>query len=259
MKKFIFSSIIGVYIILLTFAYFASDNLIFPETKVNYKDGKEFLKLTTADGTTIYALYLPNKKAKYTVLVSHGNHEDIGKELSFLHKLHDHDFAVFAYDYHGYGLSGGKHNEKNTYSDVNASYDYLTKKLHIAPENIIDFGYSLGSGPALDLAVREPVAAVILQGAFITTFRVMTHFPIVPFDKFDNLKKISELKYPLLIIHGTADKTVPFWHGQELYKAANEPKQFYRVEKAGHLKDSVLAITGEEYWTTIKKFLKAYK
>ena len=237
---------------LLAYAYFASDHIIFPGYKTHYKNEPNFLKLTTADKKIISALYLPNKNAKYTIFVSHGNAEDIGRELSFLHALHDHGFAVFAYEYHGYGLlSTGTPSEHNTYLDVNAAYNYLTKNLYVAPKNIISYGFSLGVAPALDLAVRQPVAAVILQGPFVTAFRIKTHFPIFPFDKFNNLEKITKLKYPVLIIHGTDDKTIPFWHGQKLYSAANEPKQFYVVEKAGHR-----IPTDKEYWTHIKKFVR---
>jgi fermentation-respiration switch protein FrsA (DUF1100 family) len=39
---------------------------------------------------------------------------------------------------------------------------------------------------------------------------------------------------PVLMTHGTADRTVPFSHGERLFAAANEPKQFIRMEGEGH-------------------------
>ena len=252
--KIVLANIISGYVTILLFAYFVSDHMIFLPPRIGYKNTENFYKLTTADGETIYALYLPNKKAKYTLLVSHGNAEDIGHLWPFLQEMQSHGFAVFAYDYHGYGLSSGKPTEHNTYLDINAAYDYLTQRLNVAPENIIVYGYSVGAAVALDLAVRKPVAAVILQGAFVTAFRVMTRIQLIPFDKFDNLKKIKQLKCPLLMIHGTADNVIPFWHGQKLYKAAVVPKQFYRVEGAGH--NDIVVVAGKEYWNTIKNFVK---
>lgn len=253
MKIFIVH-IISVYITFLGCAYFFSDYVTFFPPRPHYQATAEFLKLTPADGTTIFAVYLPNKKAKYTILVSHGNAEDLGTVMPFLRAMHANGFSVFAYDYHGYGLSSGKPSEHNAYLDVNAAYDYLTKNLKIAPETIIAYGHSLGAAVALDLAVREPVAVVILQGAFTTAFRVVTRIPIIPFEKYDNLKKITQLKCPLLVIHGTADSIIAFWHGQKLYAVASVPKQFYRVENAGH--NDVLIVTGDEYWQAIKSFLK---
>jgi fermentation-respiration switch protein FrsA (DUF1100 family) len=251
--KVIFINIVLFYAIFAVFALFVSDRMIFLPPRADYKDTPDFLKLTTSDGETIYAAYLPNEKAKYTLLVSHGNAEDIGRILPFLQEIHDRGFAVFAYDYHGYGLSSGKPTENNTYLDINAAYDYLTKNLNVAPKDIIIYGHSLGAAVALDLAVRKPVAAVILQGAFITAFRVMTYIPLLPFDKFDNLKKITQLKCPLLMIHGISDGIIPFWHGRKLYKEAYEPKQFYQVKGAGH--NDVLSVAGEEYWQTLKDFV----
>lgn len=253
MKTFIIH-VISIYIILLVAAYFFSDYVTFFPPRFRYQDTADFVKLKTADGETIFALYLPNKNAKYTLLVSHGNAEDIGTMLPFLRAMHDHGFSVFCYDYHGYGLSSGKPSEHNAYLDINAAYAYLTKDLHVAPENIVVYGHSLGAAIALDLAVREPVRAAILQGAFTTAFRVLTRIPIIPFEKYDNLKKITQLKCPLLIIHGTADGIISFWHGQKLYAAAHEPKKFYRVENAGH--NDVLMAAGEKYWKVFNDFLK---
>jgi len=246
--------IISAYIMLLVVAYFFSDYLTFFPPRMRYQNRADFLKLTTADGETIFALYLPNKKAKYTILVSHGNAEDLGMVLPFLRAMHDHGFSVFSYDYHGYGLSSGNPTENNAYLDVNAAYAYLTKNLHIAPENIVSYGHSLGGAVALDLAVREPVGGVILQGAFVTAFRVVTRIPIIPFEKYNNLKKITQLKCPLLIIHGTADGIISFWHGQKLYATAHEPKQFYQVENAGH--NDVLMVAEEKYWKAFNDFLR---
>ena len=255
MKLIAINIIIG-YILLVLFTYFVSDYMIFFPPRSGYKDPREFIRLTTADGESIFAYYLPNKNAKYTLLVSHGNAEDIGYMIPFFQKMYGHGFSVFAYDYHGYGLSSGKPTERNTYLDVDAAYDYLTKVLHIAPENIISFGHSVGAAVALDLAARKPVAAAILQGTFVTAFRVMTRVPLLPFDKFDNLKKIGLLKSPLLMIHGTADNIIPYWHGQKLYDEAKVSKQFYSVKNAGH--NDIVMVAGEEYWDTIAGFIQQH-
>jgi len=100
------------------------------------------------------------------------------------------------------------------------------------------------------------VAAAILQGAFITAFRVLTRVPLLPFDKFDNLKKIGLLKSPLLMIHGTADNIIPYWHGQKLYDEAKVSKQFYSVKNAGH--NDIVMVAGEEYWDTIAGFIQQH-
>jgi pimeloyl-ACP methyl ester carboxylesterase len=249
--KLIIINIFIAYAALLLFAYFVSDHMIFLPPRAGYQNSPELIKLLTADGEKICAYYLPNKNAKYTLLISHGNAEDIGYMLPFLIEMRTHGFSVFAYDYHGYGLSGGKPTERNTYLDIDAAYDHLTKDLHIAPERIISYGHSVGAAVALDLAIRKSVAGVILQGAFVTAFRVMTQIPIIPFDKYN---KIKLLKSPLLMIHGNIDTVIPIWHGKNLYHAAPLPKEFYLVKNAGH--NDILMVAGEEYWRTIASFIE---
>ena len=252
-KNIIVNTVV-VYLSFALFAYIISNKLIFVPPQPTYHDSSKFLKLVTSDYKSIMAFYLPNKKAKYTMLISHGNAEDIGHTMLFAQDAYDYGFSVFIYDYHGYGLSDGFPSEHNSYLDINAAYDYLTKTLKIQPQNIIVYGHSLGAAIALDLAIRKPVAAVILQGPFVSAFRVMTKISVLPFDKFENLKKIRSLKYPLLIIHGIQDKTVHFWHGKKLYDEAKTSKQFYIVKNAGH--NNILEVAGKEYWQKIDSFLK---
>ncbi|MDR1057864.1 MAG: lysophospholipase [Coxiellaceae bacterium] len=188
--ELLFIHIIIAYSIIV---YFFSDSMIFFPPPVGYHQNLggrgRVIQLRTRDGAKIFAYYLPNKDAKYTLLVSHGNAEDIGYMVPFFQEMYKRGFSVLGYDYRGYGLSEGKPSEVNTYLDIDVAYDYLVKDLHVAPENIISFGHSVGAAVALDLAVRKPVGAVILQGAFVTASRVMTRIPILPFDKFNNLRE----------------------------------------------------------------------
>ena len=249
----IFIDLIIAYAAFVLFAYFCSDALIFPAPTSHYQDTSRTIKLKTQDNILISAIYLPRKNAKYTILFSHGNAEDLETKMPFLKNLQKHGFAVFAYDYHGYGTSKGKPSEQNTYYDIDAAYNYLITTLKIPPQKIIAYGYSLGSGPTVDLAARLPVAGVILEAPFVSTFRVMTHYPLLFFDKFANLKKIARLRAPVLIMHGTKDRTVPFWHGATLYQAAPMPKYFLRVKNAGH--KNILDLAGDTYWKTINDFV----
>jgi len=251
LKSFLLN-VLFAYVSIALLAYFASDFMIFFPPRAGYTVSSAPIELKTADGATIYAYYLPNPKAKYTILISHGNAEDIGYMLPYLRAWHDHGFAVFAYDYHGYGLSSGRPNESRCYQDVNAAYRYLTEHLHVKPETIIAYGRSLGGAMALDLAVHQKVAAVIMESSFVTAFRVVTRIPLLPFDKFNNLQKLSKLTVPILIIHGTDDHIVPFWHGKKLAAVAHEPKLFYVVQGADH--NDLYYVAGDAYWKMIDEW-----
>ncbi|MCK4870988.1 MAG: alpha/beta hydrolase [Gammaproteobacteria bacterium] len=254
MLKNIIVILLIVYAALNVVTWLASNRMIFLPPHPGYQDSNQIIKLHTKDGATISAIYLPNKKAKYTLLVSHGNAEDIGYMLPFLQQLHQHNFAVFAYDYEGYGTSTGKPTEKHTYQNINAAYKYLTTNLKIPANHIIAYGTSIGAAAAIDLASRKKVVAVIARSPFVSAFRVITHFKILPFDKFENIKKITKINCPVLFIHGTADNIVPIWHSKELYKKAKQPKSHYWVENAGH--NNLISVAGNNFWQAIKQLEK---
>lgn len=213
---------------------FFADNVIFQPRHSSYSDTPQILKLSSSNGKKISAIYLPNASAHYTLLVSHGNAEDLGDIRDWLDDLHSAGFSVFAYDYQGYGTSQGKPSEKAAYDDEAAAYDFLALNLATPPDRIIIFGRSVGTGPAVYLASRRPAAGLVLQSPFVSAFRVLTRWPLLPFDRFPNYKRIAHVHCPVLILHGTADRVIPMWHGEKLFALANEPKQFVAVSGADH-------------------------
>src|SRR5262249_28492413 len=100
--------------------------MIFVPPPATYADHGEVRKLRTADGLRISAVYLPSPSATYTLLVSHGNAEDLGTLAPHLVRLRALGFAVFAYDYRGYGTSEGTPSERGAYADIDAAYADLT-------------------------------------------------------------------------------------------------------------------------------------
>ena len=241
----------GLYLAFLILAFF-SDGLIFLPHPSSYKDGPDVLKLTTRTGKKISALYLPNPQAKFTLLVSHGNAEDLGDDRFWLEELQRAGFSVLAYDYEGYGTSEGKPREQAAYDDENAAYDYLTQTMKIATDRIIIYGRSVGSGPAVHLAARKPAAGLILQSPFVSAFRVLTRIPLLPFDKFPNYKDIRKVHCPVLIIHGDSDTVIPPWHGKRLYDLADEPKKFVSISGADH--NDLEMVAGKSYIEALQQF-----
>jgi len=241
-----------IYLCFAIYAWFWSDGAIFLPQRCSYRDTSDVLKIRSANGNTISALYLPNPSAQYTLLVSHGNAEDLGDDRDWLESLRHAGFNVLAYDYQGYGTSQGKPSERAAYEDEQAAYDYLTGILKTQPEGILIFGRSVGSGPAVHLAARRPAGGLILQSAFVSAFRVLTRLPLLPFDKFPNYREISRVHCPVLIIHGSDDRVIPLWHGRQLFAAANQPKQFVLVGGADH--NDLDMVGGAGYLKAIEEF-----
>jgi fermentation-respiration switch protein FrsA (DUF1100 family) len=242
------------YVGLVLVAYFAADRLIFLPPASSYSDAQLPVRLvSTTDGARIAVLHLPNPSSSFTLLYSHGNAEDLGHLAPLLQQLQGAGFAVLAYDYRGYGLStGGPPSAEGAYRDIAAVYRHATEDLQIPASQIIVYGRSVGSGPAVDLAARQPVAALIIESGFTSTFRVVTRLPLLPFDRFSNLRTIREVRCPVLVIHGRQDEVIPFSHGEKLYAAAPEPKQFLWVQGAGH--NDLVWVAGGEYWQALVDF-----
>ncbi len=247
-------SIIFVYVAIGVWGYFFSNSLIFQPQPATYSDNSEILKLKSANGMLISGVYLPNEQAKYTILYSHGNAEDLGDIRPALQEIQAMGFAVFSYDYQGYGTSGGQPTVERSYQDIDAAYHYLTQTLGIPPNQIIIYGRSVGGGPSVDLAARQPVAGLILESTFVSAFRALTKVPLYPFDKFENLAKIKQVNCPVLVMHGTEDEVVRFWHGQALFAAAPEPKRSLWVEGAGH--NDVMWVAGDRYSAALQEFVE---
>jgi fermentation-respiration switch protein FrsA (DUF1100 family) len=124
--------------------------------------------------------------------------------------------------------------------------------LHIEPAHIIAFGHSLGAAAAIELASIKPVAGLIADAPFLSAFRMLTRVQVLPWDKFDNASRIREVHCPVLIIQGKNDEVIPWWHGQRIYKLANDPKRFLWIDGAGH--NDTLVVAEKQYLQSLCDF-----
>src|SRR3989442_13976428 len=245
-------SLAFVYAAVAGLAWFFADRMIFLPPPPPYRDTAEIVKIPTADGPRVSALYLANPEARYTLLYSHGNAEDLGVVRPIVPILRQLGFAVLAYDYRAYGTSEGRPSEPHAYGDIEAAYQPLTRERGVAPDRIIAYGRSVGAGAAVDLASRRHLGGLIVESGFVTALRVMTSLPLFPFDKFRNIDKIGHVGCPVLIMHGEADEIVPLWHGQRLFQAAPEPKRLLIMPGAHH--NDFMWVAGERYAQALREF-----
>lgn len=241
--------------------------IYFPSDDFDVSPGKlglphEECTLVASDGVSLGAWFLPapgREGPVDTVLMCHGNAGNISHRLDravLMQKRLSVDVLLF--DYRGFGRSEGRPSEEGTYRDGLAAYRYLVDERKIAPGRLLLLGESLGAAVALELALRVPAGALVLEAPF-TSIAAMAKvvYPFVPASwvrtRYDNLSKIARLRIPLLIVHGTADDTVPLVQAEGLFEAAPEPKCFLSVEGGGH-SDSYLA-GGERYWKAFENLL----
>jgi len=226
------------------------------DLRLNHKN----VYFNTEDGKKLYGWFFPLKGDFPVILFCHGNAGNISHRLDNVRLLLEQNLQVFIFDYRGYGKSTGRPSEKGLYRDGLAAYDYLTQKERLPPGRISLFGRSLGAAVAVEVALRRKVRSLIIESPFTSTkdmaktmilFRIIS--PLLPAN-YNNLKKISRLNVPKLVIHGEADRIVPFSMGRKLFEAAREPKFFYPLKEAGH--NDTYLVGGEKYFKTVSAFIR---
>ncbi len=217
----------------------------------------EEARIFTADGLELQGWYFPaelepNAAPRPTILFMHGtsyNASDMWVTPERAEAFRDFlagircNFLLF--DYRGYGNNPGTPTEEGTYTDAAAALAWLYARPDVDPATIFFYGFSLGTGIATGLAMREPSAGLILRAPF-TSIRgmIIDWFPRVrpllaaapwlPLTNYDTLSKIRRLDRPLLVMHGEADRTVPEYMGQRIFEAAPEPKTYVSFPATGH-------------------------
>jgi fermentation-respiration switch protein FrsA (DUF1100 family) len=201
-----------------------------PPQSYNLHSFKE-VQLYAADKTALQAWHHPSKDGFPTILFFHGNAGHLGDRAEFLNSLSQAGFGIFALSYRGFGGSKGSPSEEGLYQDARAAIEYARTNLKLSADKIILYGESLGTGVAIQMVIEFPTLALILQSPYTCiSDRGQERYPFVPVslllkDRFDSLSKISNIRSPLLILHGEEDKVVPIEDGRILFAAAPFPKK----------------------------------
>ena len=223
---------------------FQSKFLYYPVKKVLYSPEDLGLKfedvvLTTSDKVKLNGWYIPASNATFTVLFCHGNGGNIMHRLDSIQLFNSLGLNCLIFDYRGYGLSEGKPTEEGTYLDAMAAYEWLREQKGVKPENIIIFGRSLGGCIAAELAGKVKASSLVVESSFTSCVAMARKYywymPVKWFVRYryDTLEYIKNVACPVMVIHSADDEMVPFEFGQQLYAAANEPKEFLEIS-GGH-------------------------
>ena len=215
------------------------------------------------DGRTLHGWYIPGPAGpsgseEPLFIWFHGNAGNIAHRLSHLHLLYQHlGGSHLLFDYQGYGKSRGKPSIPGILADGRDAVALVWSRGWATGKRLVYFGESLGSAVVVALAVEHPPDRVILLAPFYS-LRAMGQLVLPPLaflveDDLNSARLIGRLRAPLLVIHGTADRTVPFRQGQDLYALAPQPKRFYAVPGAGHT--NVHEVGGDTYLQVMRDFV----
>jgi fermentation-respiration switch protein FrsA (DUF1100 family) len=217
------------------------------------------LRVTASDGTELHGWWIQGSSGRVLVWY-HGNAGNIADRLDnarlFVQRL---GVDIVLVDYRGYGLSQGKPDERGLYLDGVAIYDTVVAR-GARPEDIVLFGRSLGGAVAVEVALRRPAGALVLESAFRSVPALAReHYWFVPSalirTKLDTESRIHRVQLPKLFLYSDRDEIVPLDHGLTLFARAKDPKRFHVIEGAGH--NNTYLVGGEPYLAMWEGFLKA--
>jgi len=214
--------------------------------------------LETPDGETLHGWWLPAQSgpgaanAKGTVYFLHGNAQNISSHIMNVAWLPERRYNVFLIDYRGFGRSTGAPDIEGALHDAEAGLRWLVSRPEVQDQPIFLLGQSLGGALGTALASewvkrdeQPPLDGVILDGTF-SGFRAIAREKLgnfwltwpfqIPlswtitndYEAYEQIDNISPV--PVMIIHSVRDGIIPFHHGEQLFKAAAEPKKFLRTD-----------------------------
>jgi len=216
-----------------------------PATPKTWGFKYEDVNFTSVDGTALHGWFMParGKKAKGTIVFSHGNAGAVGHHLGFTMWLVEGGYNVLMYDYRGFGKSAGSVDRRGMVDDVKAAFTYIRQRKDIDPNRLVSFGHSLGGAKSITALGESPVEglrAIVIDGTF-ASYRAMARTvggqlgEDLVTDELSPLGFVGRLPaVPFLVVHGTRDEVVPYKQGLSLFENAHEPKTMFTVEEGTH-------------------------
>jgi len=266
-------------------ALYAARRLIYPPrsrpTTTMTVDRHDFeaVSFLTRDGLTLRGWFVPAPRPKGAVVLCHGYAGDCSPDFIYAPLLRDAGYNILFFDFRGHGASDG-HNTSLVYLervDLLAALDFLKSR---GIPRVALLGFSMGGAIVLATAPASPmVAGVISDCAFAELRQVIQvaaaarGFPdllcpligwlAVVFASVQlraNLFSSDPIRWigkiaprPVLIMHAGADREVPAAQAQQLFDAADEPKELWIAPNAGHRR--IEEVAPNEYRKRVLDFL----
>jgi uncharacterized protein len=196
--------------------------------------------LRSADGERVIVWHVEPKPGHPVVLFFPGNGDFLAGRVERFGGIIADGTGLVALSYRGYAGSTGHPSEQGLLLDAAAAYAFTTARYK--PDQIVVWGFSLGTGVAVALAADHPIGKLILEAPYTSTADVagsiwlMRAVPVrlLMRDQFPSDQRIARVTVPVLIMQGGRDPAIPIVLGERLFARAHEPKQFIRFPEGGH-------------------------
>lgn len=238
----------------------------------------ENVEFRSASGATIKGWYLRGSPGRPSIVLMHGLRSNRLAMVDRMRFLRSKGFTVLAFDFLGSGESTG---DQLTFGyreslDAEAAVRFARERKPDGKLGVI--GISMGGAafllskemPAVDAVVLELVYPTMEQAVdnrldkwmfsgarhlsplLTAQLRIRLGVSAAEIRPIDN---VARVKVPVLIIGGASDPFTPAEETKQLFDAANEPKQLWIVEGAGH--DDLWKFNAREYQNRVLEFFHA--
>jgi alpha-beta hydrolase superfamily lysophospholipase len=204
-----------------------------------------------------------------TIVYLHGVADNRGSASNVIRRYAPKGFDVIAYDSRAHGDSEGS----------NCTYGYFEKDDlrrivgEIEEGPIILLGNSLGAAIAIQAAAghprisaviavetfsdlrtigRERAPIILTNGMIARAFELAETLGAFDVDAVSPVQAAKNVRVPVLLIHGTADRDTLTSHSERVMSALAGPKRIILVEGAGHNE----SLRGEKIWVEIDRWIE---
>ena len=240
-----------VYLGLCTWVYATQRSQIYyPTPETRHASAQTLWIRSHSESLKLWTVPRPGSKA---LIYFGGNAEDVGGNIEvFSAAFPEH--SLYLVNYRGYGGSSGRPSEAGLFADALAVYEQVRSR----HPDIVVMGRSLGSGVAVYLASREPVARLVLVTAYDSLVNVArAHLRWLPVglllrDRYDSASRAHQIKAPVLVVTAGDDEIIPRACTEALVKSF--PADQVRVEVVRGATHNSLDLS-PEYLASVRAFL----
>ena len=245
---------VGFYIAGTILIYPAQQTIGPPPADLNAKE----VTFPSASGAAIHGWFIPGTKGKGAIGLFHGIRSDRRSMIPRAEFLHQIGYSVLLIDFQAHGESQGSYITAGALEsrDVEAAITFLHNTVPNEPIRVI--GVSMG-GASIILA-NQPlgVQAIVLESVYPTIEEALNNrlhmfvgnlshilTPLflmqmkfrtgITTSELHPIDHVAELQAPVLIMQGTDDQRTTLEESKRLFLAAQEPKEFWAIQGAGHV------------------------
>ena len=240
--------------------------------------------LTSRDGLTLHALYVPQAETSHRYVVGCHGYGSIPQLMSnSTIKFYEMGFNILAPAARAHELSEGRYVSMGWLERLDI-VDWANALAERDPEaEIVLYGISMGGATVMMTAgeeLRSNVKCIIEDCGYssvwdefagqldelfgLPTFPVLDAASLVSqvragfgFKEASAVEQLKKASVPMLFIHGEDDTFVPYWMLDVVYEACASPeKERLSVPNAAH--GEAASVDPDLYWSTVESFLAKY-